>query len=1024
MNLRRARILVDEGERKKRERIKTSVSRVLVTYPKYVLVKVNQDQINSLEKQGFRINVQRKQMIRLRIVEFDPSEMVPSPPSTLKFSDDEINKMRKVYWLVQFVGPVKPEWVKEIASLGGKLHRYISDNTFMVDMTLQTKEKVEKLSFVNWVGLYEPVYKISPSLMGRRKKVSPRELSSLSIIVEDFKPKPEGNANVILHDPADLTKVSRRIKKLGGKVVATGKDRIRASLHPSGFGELAKMAEVLWIEPYLPPELANDVAAQIIGVQNVWNNHGLDGDGQTIAVADTGLDTGVNDATMHDDFEGRIIRIYDRVGDGPDDVNSGHGTHVAGSVLGNGVRSNRDIRGMAFAARLIFQAIEDNATQSLTGIPADYNDLFQEAYDVQQIDKRKVKGARIHTNSWGDKRYGQYAVETQDIDDFVRKHKDMVILFCAHNWGRDTDGDGAVNNDSLSPQACAKNCITIGASENNRAAGGFNPGGVCNTYGTCWPAWFPSNPIRNDRLSDNPDGMVAFSSRGPTDDDRIKPDVVAPGTNILSVRSSLANGTGWGLLPAGDPLQPFYMYMGGTSMATPLVAGTVALIRQYLEKVCLREPTAALVKAILIHGARPMAGQYMPPDPSDVGPVPDVNQGWGRVNLAGSLFPDFPAKNVFVDDPNDVLETATDFREFSFNVVDGTVPFRATLVWTDYPSTVPAGGLINELSLSIVRPNGTIEYGPPNYPDIINNVQQVVIDNPQLGEYKVRVDAINIQTFVSPVAVIVKKQDFALVVSGGLEFVDVYIRDNDADNGVEPSTGSIIWSPDIWACLENDPNASRVMPKDGRTNYIFVKVNNRGTKDAENAEVKLFWAYRSASSQPNWKTDGIKVDGVLGNVQYVDVPAHSATGDGEAITAAFEWIPSGKGTFYLFATVNHPNDPLLQEDVDVVRWEDNLAQRYVKIKKRCLIATVASGSKLNLQVQFLRHFRDEVVLKSKFKNLFKRLEDFYYQFSPYIVRKMEEIPHFNKFIKYIVVYPFVSSAKAIASIVLAVRDIK
>ncbi|ODS40881.1 MAG: hypothetical protein A7315_15485 [Candidatus Altiarchaeales archaeon WOR_SM1_79] len=360
------------------------------------------------------------------------------------------------------------------------MHNYIPDNAFLIYLSSQTKENVEKLPFVNWIGLYEPVYKVSPLLMGIKKKVSPGELSTLSINTESFKPAPAGNVNVLSHDPADIKKVSQEIEKLGGMIIATAKNRVRASIDLSRADKIAKMAEVKWIEPYTPPKLFNDVAAGIISVQPVWDNHGLDGSEQIVAVADTGLDTGVNDATMHDDFEGRIVSIHDRVGDGANDVKSGHGTHVAGSVLGNGSRSGGDIRGMAFAASLVFQALENNTTEDLSGIPADLNQLFQQAYD---------DGARIHNNSWGDSSHGQYTTDSQDIDEFMWNHKDMIILFAASNDGTDANNDGVIDNDSLSSQACSKNCITVGASENNRSTGGYQ-----NTYGHYWPGDYSTNP--------------------------------------------------------------------------------------------------------------------------------------------------------------------------------------------------------------------------------------------------------------------------------------------------------------------------------------------------------------------------------------------------------------------------------------------------------------------------------------------------------------------------------------------------
>lgn len=90
----------------------------------------------------------------------------------------------------------------------------------------------------------------------------------------------------------------------------------------------------------------------------------------------------------------------------------------------------------------------------------------------------------------------------------------------------------------------------------------------------------------------------------------------------------------------------------------------------------------------------------------------------------------------------------------------------------------------------------------------------------------------------------------------------------------------------------------------------------------------------------------------------------------------------------------------------------------------CFIAEAVFGSSLLPHVQFLREFRDEIVLKSMFKTLFEQLLDRYYQFSPAIAKKMEEIPQFGRFVKYSIVYPFVIGAKGVASLALAIRRIK
>ncbi|MGB9939198.1 S8 family serine peptidase [Methanosarcina sp.] len=784
MSTKQVMIFVDESEQERRRNAEASVSRVLATYPGSILAEVNEAQAEQLASEGYQLeSLAGRETIKLRSIEFDPTVEVPAAPAALSLHAAEVGLTEENYWIVQFVGPVKSEWGDEIRELGGKLGDYVPDNAFLVRMTPEVKDQVSELDFVRWVGPYQPAYKISPLLMGIRGKVSPTALHSAEIKAEAYRPSPLGNLKVVLHKEDDAAAVRQEVERLGGTVISAEKGVLRISLDASRIEVLAGLPSVQWIEPFAVPKLFNDIAAGIVGVPPVWNNHGLDGEGQVVCVIDTGLDTGVNDVSMHEDFKGRIVATHSWAippglhpfldnttwDDGVADLDSGHGTHVAGSVLGSGARSNGSFRGMAFKAGLVFQAVEQFCNFKrpfqtdlpdgyyLLGIPDDLNILFQQSYD---------DGARIFNNSWGGNAdasgnliYGQYTSDTQAIDGFIWTHKDAVILFAAGNEGKDSGSNGVIDPDSLSVQATAKNCITVGASENFRPRGSVPAPGADVHYGTGrWLADFPVPPIRTDHVSNNPDGMAAFSSRGPTDDGRIKPDVVAPGTNILSVRSSVASGKGWGLLPAGDARRDFYMFMGGTSMAAPVTTGVVTLIRQYLQNNGFPNPSASLVKAILLHGAVPLAGQYTPPE---VGPVPNGDEGWGRINLENSLLPACPAKLELRDSAADAVGTGEQ-RSYTFTVVDGSVPFHATLVWTDYPSTPAVGGIVNQLRLSVTAPDETVAHGAPAN----DNVQQVVLNAPQTGTYTVRVTGINIPTITMPD--VNQKQDFALVITGGL----------------------------------------------------------------------------------------------------------------------------------------------------------------------------------------------------------------------------------------------------------------
>jgi hypothetical protein len=683
------------------------------------------------------------------------------------------------YYIVQFSGPIQGEWKARVSDLGAVLLEYIPDGAFIVYIDDVAKGQIETLPEVVWIGLYQPAYKLSPELYTAQ--------GILDLVVLTFPTEP-------------VNEISSQVEAMGAQVqdtTSTGRfgGLLRLTLDAANLPDLARIPAVHWIEPFYERELFSDVARsdQAMDAETVWASLGLYGEGQIVAVSDTGLDVGDLD-DIHNDFRGnptgcsgtdRIVATFARArpGDWSDSCRcryiiwwiyyGGHGTHVSGSVLGNGCQSGSDgtpdyggsYAGVAPQAGLVFQSVMGPGGGScgnsngcaLTGLPLDLNDLYAQAQGA---------GAHLHTNSWGAAVGGQYTIDARNTDVYMWDHPEYTILFSAGNSGIDSDANGVVDLDSIGAPGTAKNCITVGASENYRLSGGYNPGGLCYTWYGCWEDDYPVYPIADDLLSDDLTGIAAFSSRGPLDDGRIKPDLVAPGTNILSVRSQGQYVEGW-----GDGPNQYYLYMGGTSMSTPLTAGATALVREYFTDQGLT-PSAALLKATLIHGATDISpGQYgtglyqeipNPPRPNNV-------EGWGRVNLVGSLLPGGARRIEYFDyfdayDPRRPGLRTGEYDSWTYEVTDSSVPFMSTLVWTDFAaSTSAAVQLVNDLDLTITDPDATVHY--PNggaAADRTNNVEGIDLPNPiPIGNYTVRIEGYNVAEEGT-----VPRQTYAAVDSG------------------------------------------------------------------------------------------------------------------------------------------------------------------------------------------------------------------------------------------------------------------
>jgi serine protease AprX len=480
-----------------------------------------------------------------------------------------------------------------------------------------------------------------------------------------------GRYDALLHADASMARVTQEFGALGAKVIKAANRTISFTLGRASLARIAELNGVASVSKAGMPRLFDDRARALVGLAAAAPAVSLpyDGNGEIVGVADTGLDE------RHEDFDGRIVGVValGRTNDASDP--DGHGTHVAGTVLGSGKLSNGVLRGVAPSASLYFQSVMD-VNGELGGLPDPLTPLFQQAYDA---------GVRVHNNSWGAYVQARYEAMALEMDEFVHAHPDFLPVVAAGNDGTcrnavNTPG-GFVDFPSVGSPATAKNALTVGASRSDRTSGGLS----AMTWSDAWPEDFFDPPIAAETVSGDDQGLAAFSSRGPCDDMRIKPDLVAPGTDIASARSADAPPHRfWGAYPNN----PNYAFMGGTSMACPVVAGCAALVRQYFrEREGLDRPSAALVKATLLNGTRRLDGADAAADPKG---APNYHQGFGRLDMERSIpAPDDPNIDLFFVDtfsthPHARFVSRSARQRWKFEVVaHGWI--RVALVWTDWP---------------------------------------------------------------------------------------------------------------------------------------------------------------------------------------------------------------------------------------------------------------------------------------------------------------------------------------------------
>ncbi len=585
---------------------------------------------------------------------FDPyKESIPMGPDWLRNS---ANPGLSPILVVQSVDSDLTPLINQLEISGFRILDFIPDSSLIVRAPSDSdyQGELDKISHVRWSSVMPISWKVSPEVLASNPSDT---LLDLEII-----PTSDLDAEQLSELSWHLSQIS---EDYGNSEVCDWSLCQLRAVDPIWIAPIAMDWRVLSIQKYGEMAIHNTNAWTISGLEGAYlsSSNTLNGSGEVLAISDTGLDED------HGDFNGRVRGIYDQFG--PDnshsDMNSGHGTHVAATLLGDG-SGDPGSTGMVPDATFHFYQLEADNSGLLARWGSLY-EMFTHSWD---------QGARIQTNSWGNTNLvGEYSSDSRSVDDFIYDYPRFLALFSAGDLGP------AVN--SVTPPGTAKNALTVGAS----------------TTGA---------------YSSVPEGSVSeTSSSGTTLDGRIKPDIVAPGVMICSARAEeaqYASGSSCSSSTHSDGTTPLYMTLNGSSMATPVAAGAAAMTRQYLrESEGISEPRSDLIRAILINGAEDIGN----PD------IPNALEGWGQLDLQQSLYPSGSfndgsegSLNLFYDDSRQLLPGHSFVYTFEMSS-DAMGGLDITLVWNDREGSAIANQsaprLVNDLDLRLTAPNGSVYIG-------------------------------------------------------------------------------------------------------------------------------------------------------------------------------------------------------------------------------------------------------------------------------------------------------------------------
>lgn len=626
----------------------------------------------------------------------------------------------KSHFVLQLDRPVTDADRAALAGAGVTLLAYLSDNAFFAAVDGQ---RLDRAAFAATTAIFDvrPIereWKLHPMFVAgeipawaivEQDKNAPSDPDLLPPVKEDAAvpaTNPVIGAYVLFHPDVPRQAASDAVLRYGARIrhAIVSLNALVVEIPYAAVHRLADEDAVQWIEPPLPRMSEVNAENRALTGANIAQAppYSLSGAGVTALVYDGG-----SALASHQDLTGRTTVI-------DNSSLSNHSTHVSGTVAGNGAASSGANRGMAPGASVVSAGFQyDGSGIFLYTNPGDIEADYGNAINNFGADiANNSIGTNTETNGFDCAIQGNYGLTDSIIDAIVRGSVSggtpFRIVWAGGNerQGNRCDVEGYGDYYSTAPPAGAKNHVCVGA------------------------------------LNANDDSMTTFSSWGPVDDGRLKPDITAPGCQ---------NGGDNGVTSCSS--SGGYTVMCGTSMASPTVCGLGALL---LEDFRAHYPGApdfrnSTLKAVLAHTAVDLGN-----------PGPDYQFGYGSVRIQ-------PAIELMR--AGNFLESSVSQGE-SFNAVVIVSPtdtqLKVTLAWDDPPGTPNVNpALVNNLDLMVFDAANnqyypwTLDHLNPSanavrtQPDGKNNIEQIVIDAPAPGGYRLVVAGTSVPQGPQPFSIAV-----------------------------------------------------------------------------------------------------------------------------------------------------------------------------------------------------------------------------------------------------------------------------